>query len=319
MACDNLACLSDSGCVGPMDKGVDGQIPMIINGKVYWVTLVLDALGDVSAPTPAVGDYLRWDGSNWISEKFLCTDLAGCSINALADVNAPAPANGDALVWNGSDWVPGAGGAFSCTDLAGCSINALADVDTATTTPAAGDTLVWNGSAWVPGDPISVTYNSDPLSANPYKISYDSATRTLNIPRPTWAFASGVGAVAVGAPDVFVNATGLLTTGEASPGLTFNAGVGITVNRAGRYKITASTASTDLCASGKLYAAYTINGGAPQGRYVGIQGGATAVQAVGVIGPIALAAGDVVRVSGAIADCASATIAGAYLGMELVE
>lgn len=50
-----------------------------------------------------------------------------------------------------------------------------------------------------------------------------------------------------------------------------------------------------------------------------IEGGTVVTQAVGVNGPIALAAGDVIGVSGAIADCASATILGAYLGMELVE
>lgn len=318
--CDNLACLSDSGCVEPMEAGADGQVPMIVNGRVYWVTPNLDTLADVYAPSPSTGDYIRWNGTRWISSPFLCTDLNGCSINALADVNTQtsAPAVGDALVWNGSAWVPGSS-AFDCDDLAGCSVNALSDVDTATTAPAAGDVMVWNGTNWVPGDPISVEYNTDLASPNPYRISYDSATRTLNIPRPTWAFTSGVGAVAVAAPDVFTNVSSLMTTGEASPGLTYNSGAGITVNRTGRYKITASTASADLCASGKLYAAYTVNGGAPVGRYMATQGGATVTQAVGVNGPVLLNAGDVIGVSGAIADCASATILGAYLGMELVE
>jgi hypothetical protein len=76
----------------------------------------------VATGTPASGEVLTWDGSQWVAQSGGSTvtslavggDLNGTTDNATVDglqgrdVAATAPASGEALVWNGSAWAPGA-------------------------------------------------------------------------------------------------------------------------------------------------------------------------------------------------------------------
>jgi hypothetical protein len=61
----------------------------------------LDDLADVDAPSPADGDFLRWDSyaDEWIAE--------GAYLDEILDVNAPSPADGDVLTWDAyaEEWV----------------------------------------------------------------------------------------------------------------------------------------------------------------------------------------------------------------------
>lgn len=104
-----------------------------------WVLLTqpttLDSLSDVAVPSPTSGDFLKYNGTNWVNDVIdLGTDTAG---NYVAGVSA------------------GTGISVSHTPSEGStatvSINATLDnlSDVAVPTPSAGQYLAWNGTSWV--------------------------------------------------------------------------------------------------------------------------------------------------------------------------
>jgi hypothetical protein len=121
-------------------------------------TCSINSLSDVVTTTPEVGQYLTWNGSNWVNttlsipDTFECSDLNSCDISALGNVNASSPNAGDVLTWNSeiNQWtsqaIPESEFDFDCNSLSACSIDALSDV--ITDTPSGGDVLVWNGDSW---------------------------------------------------------------------------------------------------------------------------------------------------------------------------
>jgi hypothetical protein len=128
---------SVSGGTGISISGSGGEAatPQVI------LTANLDQLLDVTAPTPASGDFLKWNGTAWVNDPIdLGTDTSG---NYVSDVTA------------------GTGIAVSHTPAEGStptvSLNAtLNDLSNVTApSPASGDFLKWNGSAWV-NDPINL-------------------------------------------------------------------------------------------------------------------------------------------------------------------
>ena len=61
----------------------------------------LDDIGNVTAPTPSSGQFLKWNGTAWVPDTVP-------TINALDDignVTAPSPTIGEVLTWNGTAWV----------------------------------------------------------------------------------------------------------------------------------------------------------------------------------------------------------------------
>lgn len=96
----------------------------------------LDNLADVNAPSPAVNNKLKWNGTAWIP--------GSDDLNSLTNVNAPAAANGQKLRFNGTAWVP-------VTD----DLNSLTNVSAAS--PTINSKLKWNGTSWVP---VEDTLNS---------------------------------------------------------------------------------------------------------------------------------------------------------------
>lgn len=153
-----------------------------------------------------------------LPSQFTCTDLNSCSIDALSDVNTAGAVSGQFLKWNGSNWVPanGGGGISAdagndltlggdglpyiaetitsltasgtnylkyvneagaentiniCTMLNGCSIDALSDVTVST--PSSNQILRWNGSAWV-------NSNENVAGSYTFTISDGSTTQTIN-------------------------------------------------------------------------------------------------------------------------------------------
>lgn len=74
--------------------------------------LSLDDLTDVNtlgAPV-TVGDYLRFDGNNWVPTSsalsFSCASLNTCSVDSFADVDTSGSTLKDVLTYNGSVWRP---------------------------------------------------------------------------------------------------------------------------------------------------------------------------------------------------------------------
>jgi hypothetical protein len=64
----------------------------------------LDDLADVQTPSPAVGQFLQWDGTKWMAASV--TAVGSSSLDDLADVQSASPANNQYLKWNGSYWEP---------------------------------------------------------------------------------------------------------------------------------------------------------------------------------------------------------------------
>ena len=85
----------------------------------------LDDLTDVNATTPANGDIIQWDGSEWVNTQL--PDAGAQDLDDLADVDTTGASANDILTYNGSTWEAAEA---PDTDLANASINDLSDVRT---------------------------------------------------------------------------------------------------------------------------------------------------------------------------------------------
>src|SRR5690606_32315191 len=133
-------------------------------------------IGDLTGV--AEGDFLRFEGGQWINDQLALTDItqamvtqhqAALSINWSQIVGEPSipadlndltdvdltttpPGPGDVLTFNGSQWVPEAGGGGG----GGASfLGDLQDVDAPYPNP--GDVLMWDGYGWVNEQPASTS------------------------------------------------------------------------------------------------------------------------------------------------------------------
>lgn len=61
----------------------------------------LDDIGDVDSPSPSVGDYLKWDGTNWVSASVEFVSTFG----ELTDVNITDPEKYQTIVYDGAGWI----------------------------------------------------------------------------------------------------------------------------------------------------------------------------------------------------------------------
>lgn len=66
------------------------------------VTLSLDSLSDVAVTAPTNGQYLQFNGSNWVP-----TSGSGGNLDGLTDVVITSPISGQVLKYNGTNWVNG--------------------------------------------------------------------------------------------------------------------------------------------------------------------------------------------------------------------
>ena len=100
----------------------------------------LNDVGNVNAPSPQTGNFLKWSGTEWIAQAI--------NLNDLADVDAPNPTNGQVLAWNDTDeeWE-------ATTPSAGATVlNDLNDVNAPS--PTDGQALIWDNasSRWINGE-----------------------------------------------------------------------------------------------------------------------------------------------------------------------
>ena len=142
-------------------------------------TCSINSLSDVVTTTPEVGQYLTWNGSNWVNttlsipDTFECSDLNSCDISALGNVNASSPNAGDVLTWNSEtdQWVAQS---FQCSNLSGCNLDAFGDVNVPT--PAEGEVLTWDStnSEWIaagiPSIELYTSNNGITETANNFKL-----------------------------------------------------------------------------------------------------------------------------------------------------
>lgn len=116
------------------DTTFEGDIN--ITGDIN-LNIGLDDLNDVTLSTIAIGQVLRYDGSEWVNAKL-----------SIDDLEMPAATAGQVLKFNGNKWVAGT----DETGGGGASLNQpLSSINNAgLSAPSTANTiLMWNGSAWV--------------------------------------------------------------------------------------------------------------------------------------------------------------------------
>jgi hypothetical protein len=87
-----------------------------VNGQTGVVVLALDDLSDVNATSPTSGQFLQWNGSEWVPSTVapggvtsVNGDIGPAVVLNLGDLNnviAPSPSVNQILQWNGSAWIP---------------------------------------------------------------------------------------------------------------------------------------------------------------------------------------------------------------------
>jgi hypothetical protein len=132
------ASVTFAAVTAPLIGNVTGNADTVTNG--VYTTSSINTLADVDtvSASPTSGQFLKWNGTNWVPDSVP-------TINALDDignVNAPSPSDGEFLKYVSAStaWVP----------AAIPTINALDDIgDVSASTPSSGQFLKWNGTAWV--------------------------------------------------------------------------------------------------------------------------------------------------------------------------
>ena len=174
---------------------------------------LLNDLSDVVLTTPVSGEYLCYNGANWVNDAIDLDDLN--------DVTLTAIGAGELIVWNGSLWVNNtlaeAGIAAAShthveadiTDLQAYLLNinseSIDDLsDVVITTPSGGDYLRYNGANWV----NAVITESD-ISDLAHAITLeDEGTPVANTPHATLNFVgSGVTVTDAGSGEATVTIT----------------------------------------------------------------------------------------------------------------
>lgn len=101
-------------------------------------TVILDDISDVLISEATPGQFLKWNGSNWINS--ITPSVA--DIDDIDNVSAATPSDDQVLTWDDalSQWVPKT---FTATVA---SLDSIGDVNTGI--KIVGDYLYWNGTFW---------------------------------------------------------------------------------------------------------------------------------------------------------------------------
>jgi hypothetical protein len=179
--------------------------------KFFNDEVTLDMLDDISITSPSNGQFLSWDGTNWVNSS--APGGAGIStINDLNDVTITSAANSQFLKYNGSAWVNEAidlstdtTGDYVSSLVAGTGINisnnsgegatptislsaSLDNVsDVVITSAQNGQLLEFDGTNWVnavrpSSEPIGHENKADSV------ISFNEGTRTFSIAPASTSF-----------------------------------------------------------------------------------------------------------------------------------
>jgi len=86
------------------EKIINSNKVQSVNGEVGVIELELNNISDIDLSNETIGDYITWDGTQWVNEKF--GDNLGIGDLSDVDMTTP-PSNNQILVWNGTYWAPG--------------------------------------------------------------------------------------------------------------------------------------------------------------------------------------------------------------------
>ena len=172
---------------GTFDACTDGGLVQDSSTGCWSVELSIDDLTDVdtSTNTPAIGEILVWDGTNWVPESLAdvqldWSDLPACTGGGfIYDTSDADPAN---HCWK-IDWstLPACGGGGFVYDNANNCWKVELDLeDLQNVLPdgiVAGDGLIWDGTNWVPSNDIT-DWENFPSCAS---IDWDSVTKCWGV------------------------------------------------------------------------------------------------------------------------------------------
>lgn len=119
--------------------------------------IALNDLTDVVVPTPATGNLLSFNGTNWVNTAPPVIPVIPPipdTLDELNDVVVPAPSTGDLLSFNGTNWVNTAPPIIPVIPAFPDTLDELTDV--VVPTPSSGDLLSFNGTNWVNTPPAVV-------------------------------------------------------------------------------------------------------------------------------------------------------------------
>jgi len=130
--------------------------------------MALNDLTDVTISSPSSGEYLRYDGANWVNSAIQAGDLpshthswsdvdkTGSSINDLGDVTISSPSSGEYLRYDGANWV---NSSIQKADLPTIDLNDLGDVTISS--PSGGQVIAYDGSNWINTSAIYVSTSTN--------------------------------------------------------------------------------------------------------------------------------------------------------------
>ncbi|MHA1679630.1 MAG: LamG-like jellyroll fold domain-containing protein [Promethearchaeota archaeon] len=189
----NITCMSDVNITETPGEGEymcwNTTLNQWVNGPITYEVIEgdlcpelgaesIDCMGDVNAPSPINGTFLKGDGINWTPANITYTDIEGdlCpelgveSIDCIGDVNAPSPINGTFLKGDGINWTPAnitytdivnTNGTEMCDSLTnnGVHLSCLIDVDFTGGTPNDNDILIYNNitEKFEPGENVAAS------------------------------------------------------------------------------------------------------------------------------------------------------------------
>lgn len=130
----NSPATNDTFTVGSNTWMYDGEKWLLVRES-----LALDDLVDVSASTPTAGEFLKYDGSNWVPDPIPTIN----SLNDIEDVVVSSAVNGQVLKFNGIEWINDSEVIVSDTAPIGVPSGTLWYDSTNL------DLFIYYGSAWV--------------------------------------------------------------------------------------------------------------------------------------------------------------------------
>jgi hypothetical protein len=121
----------------PSSNSVRVSIYAALSGAA--LTSSLDELSDVAISSVSSGEFLKYDGSNWVNSQIPPIS----SIDDIQNVSAATPSSDQVLAWDSvtSQWIAKT---FTATVS---QLDAIGDVTVPS--PSSGEYLKWNGSQWV--------------------------------------------------------------------------------------------------------------------------------------------------------------------------
>lgn len=118
-----------------------------VGGSVDWVNVLNKPTNIVYInDTPALGESIVWDGSQWIAMFNDWTSITNIPSN-IVYIN-DTPVSGESIVWDGSQWVAQyliGGGSVEWSNI----LNKPTTFVYSSDTPVSGEVLKWDGSEWI--------------------------------------------------------------------------------------------------------------------------------------------------------------------------